>query len=200
MNAARDYFEQAAAEYEQRSGSGIWRWIRACEARAILAALHPLPGERILDAGSGAGHYSALLKNAGARVTALDFSPSMLAKAESSLGIATILGDLATVELRPEFDKVLCAGALEFVDDPRAAVANLCRALDPQGPCRLVLFLPRPCLWASLYRRFHRSHGVKVRLFPEPDVLAISTAMPGFSIASRRRVFFNEVIVIESRP
>lgn len=196
----RRYFDGQAAGYTDRSSGWMWRFVRDRESRAIYDLVRPRPGERILDAGSGAGHYSALMVGAGARVTALDFSGAMLAALRQRLDIDTVEGDLATVVLEPVFDKVLCVGALEFVPDPRVAVANLAKALRPDGPGEIVLHLPARSLGGWLYRRFHRGHGFTVNLFTRADVEGLIPREPAFRIDTLRGVTFNLALRLRRLP
>ena len=190
-DSVRRYFDRQAREYSERSAGGIWRWLRAREARAVLGLLQPRPDEEILDAGSGSGYYTGLVASSGARVTALDFSASMLSALRQTMHIDIIEGDLASTALIPKFDKVLCAGALEFVPDPAAAVANLACALKPDGPGEMVLLVPADTLGGRIYRRFHRSHGITVNLFNQDRLADLLAETPGFRIDEFRRVTFN---------
>lgn len=199
-DAVRRHFEARAREYDDRSGRGFWSLLRRRETRAVLDLLRPAPGENILDAGSGAGHYTAELVRAGARVTALDLSGAMLEALRRRLAVETLEGDLAQVALPPRFDKVLCAGALEFVADPAAAVANLARSLRPGGPGEVVLLLPRAGLVGHVYRAYHRRHGFRVNLFDRAALEGIVAAAEGFVLDSLGRVTFNYVLRMRRRP
>jgi len=190
----RRYFDGQAAAYTGRSAGGFWRRLRDRETRAVINLARPKSGERILDAGAGAGHYTERLVEAGAEVTALDFSASMLAALRQRLQIDIIEGDLATVHLNPVFDKVVCAGALEFVPDPAAAVANLASALRPEGPGEIVLLLPARGIAGRIYRFFHRGHGFTVNLFSRADVERLVPPDQGFRIDSHGKVTFNYVV------
>lgn len=192
----RDYFEAQARVYAGRSERGLWRMIRQREMQAVLELLQPKAGEAILDAGCGAGHYTAALAAAGARLTALDISSAMLETVRARLGVETIQGDLAAAPLAPRFDKILCAGALEFVPDPPAALANLAKALRPDGPRVLVVLLPAASLAARLYRLYHCSHGFRVHLFGAREVSALdaAAAQAGLRPAASRSVAFCRVI------
>src|SRR5690606_10609420 len=118
-------FGQQATEYATGSQRGMWRYLRRLEQQALLGLLQPQKGERILDAGCGAGHYTELLLQAGASTTALDLTEEMVEAVRQRLNVPTISGDLCQIDLAPEFDKILCAGALEFVSDPAEAVAHM---------------------------------------------------------------------------
>jgi 2-polyprenyl-3-methyl-5-hydroxy-6-metoxy-1,4-benzoquinol methylase len=159
----RRYFAARAPRYAGGSSRGLWAWMRRLETPAVMELLDVRPGEHVLDAGSGAGHYTEALVKAGASVTALDIEPAMIAALRERLHVETILGDLMTVALEPRFDKIVCAGVLEFVEDPRAVVANLVRGLRPGG-AMVVLVLAR-CLPGLGYWAARRADGIDMPMY-----------------------------------
>ena len=54
--------------------------------RTILEACGVRPGERVLDVGCGCGDTTIALAQRGARLTAVDVSQPMLARARASIG------------------------------------------------------------------------------------------------------------------
>lgn len=187
------YFTTKAAAYSDASATGLWRTFRNWEETAVLSLTQPAPGDRILDAGTGAGFYAERFLGAGAHVTAQDLVPAMADRVRERLDIECLVGDLCTMELPPRFDKVVCAGALEFVSDPAAAVRRMAAALDPNGPRILVLLLPRADFTARLYRRFHRTHGFSVNLFSTAEVQSLA-ASARLIVGEQRRTTFNWVV------
>jgi SAM-dependent methyltransferase len=102
----------------------------------------PPPPARVLDVGGGAGHQSFPLARAGYRVTLLDPSPAMLAKARTRLAadpdveVEFIEADGAAAAAATghrEFDAVLCHGVLGYLDDPEPVLEQLCRCAAPGG-------------------------------------------------------------------
>ena len=101
------------------------------------------PGERVLDLGSGAGTDSlvaAQMVGPGGRVTGIDMTPEMVAKARAA---ATALGvdNVEFVEGEAEhlpfpdasFDVVVSNGVIDLVPDKDAVFAELYRVLAPGG-------------------------------------------------------------------
>lgn len=159
-----NHFDAEAATYAKRSAGLLWGPLRRREARAILKALDPKPGERILDAGCGAGHYALLIREHGADVVGVDGSAKMVAAAKAN-GIEASEHDLeASSPPGGPFDKILCAGVLEFCENPSTVIVNLIRALKKEGGS-LVLMAPRESLLGRLYQRHHAKHGVRCRLY-----------------------------------
>jgi 2-polyprenyl-6-hydroxyphenyl methylase/3-demethylubiquinone-9 3-methyltransferase len=109
-------------------------------ARAILEALGPLCGRRILDLGCGKGRFARVLDARGARVVGLDVSAAMLAAA----GGATpdrVLGSARRLPFRDaSFDAAIAVEVFEHFE-PRAiddACGELRRVLRPGGRFVLV--------------------------------------------------------------
>jgi arsenite methyltransferase len=112
----------------------------------IREALDAQPGERILDVGCGPGFYVAeLLEEVGpdGSVVGVDNSAAMLAVAtHRTTGRANVAFHEAEVLSLPvedeSFDRAICVQVLEYVQDVRAALAEMYRALRAGG--RLVVW------------------------------------------------------------
>jgi len=111
------------------------------------------PGQRILDAGCGAGRYSFLLAGRGMEVEGLELSPVLAERMrEFDAGqyrIAVHCGDVADPPAATEgrFDTVTGFFMLHHLDDLAAAFRGLGRCLRPGG--RLVFIEPNA--WNPLY-------------------------------------------------
>ena len=113
------------------------------QREAVLAALDPLPGERVLDLGCGPGLLAvAIAKRVGPRGTVhgVDVSADMLALAagrEPPEGAAVVeLSQQAVTALDlPDdaFDAAVCTQVYEYVEDMPAALAEARRVLRPGG-------------------------------------------------------------------
>ncbi|GAA2603810.1 hypothetical protein Adu01nite_34940 [Paractinoplanes durhamensis] len=129
--------------------------------RTAMEALHPQPGARLLDAGSGAGDVSRWLATkvgTGGEVIALDQSAATIAAAvqqHDGSNVRYMTGDVSAMTLPTDsVDGVWCERVLQHVDNADAAIAELIRVTRPGG---------RICLidtdWESL-----AFDGVPVRL------------------------------------
>ena len=113
------------------------------QRRAVLAALAPRPGERVLDLGCGPGFLAADLAAAvgpGGRVHGVDASPSMLALARGREAAASAAplelseGDVEALAFPDaSFDAAACTQVYEYVDGIEGALAEARRVLAPGG-------------------------------------------------------------------
>ena len=107
-------------------------------ARHVVAHLEPHPGDHILDLYAGVGLFSAFLASAGARVTAVELSPSACHDFRSNLDAYDRVGlfessvEQALPELEGPFEAVVA-------DPPRAGLGEFAIAeLARLSPSRLV--------------------------------------------------------------
>ena len=104
---------------------------------AVLAALGPVRGLRVLDAACGPGLYADVLVRSGAEVSGFDASTVMVDLARQRLGDRAELQVAVLGERLPyadaAFDRVVCALAIHYVADRPAAFVELFRVLRPGG-------------------------------------------------------------------
>lgn len=96
-----------------------------------------LAGERVLEAGCGAGRFTEVLLASGAEVYAID-GTSAVEACRATVGehprLSLAQADLFAPPFAPEsFDRVLCYGVLQHTPDPQAAFLSLVRFVRPGG-------------------------------------------------------------------
>lgn len=111
----------------------------------------PLEGRTALDVGCGAGLLAEPLARLGAKVTAIDAAPEVIAVARSHSAAAGLeidyrVGDVQQLEGR--FDLVTCMEVIEHVADPAAFAMTLAARLAPDG--LLVMSTPNATGWSKL--------------------------------------------------
>jgi 2-polyprenyl-6-hydroxyphenyl methylase/3-demethylubiquinone-9 3-methyltransferase len=93
------------------------------------------PGMRILDVGGG--KYPAISpatkRELNLHVVGLDISAEELAQVPPGAYDSVVVGDVSRVHIPEQFDLVFSRTLLEHVADTPAAIANLARALGPNG-------------------------------------------------------------------
>lgn len=131
-------FDGVAKHYDRTntvlSGGNAMLW-RAAMVRAVA----PAAGERILDIAAGTGTSSVALQRRGARVVAVDFSPGMVAEGRRKhKSIEFIQADAQQLPFGDnQFDAVAISFGLRNIADPKAALGEMYRVLKPGG--RLVI-------------------------------------------------------------
>jgi SAM-dependent methyltransferase len=148
------------------NGPAGQRWVEAQEsldrtlasiADAFLAFAAVKPGERVLDIGCGCGTTTlafALAAGSGGRVTGLDISAPMLARARArSAGkpIEFVQADASVHPFHADYDIATSRFGVMFFADPAAAFANIRKALKPGGRLAFVCWRAMPDnVWAAV--------------------------------------------------
>jgi SAM-dependent methyltransferase len=94
-------------------------------------------GERILEAGSGAGRFTEILLETGADVVSFDYSSAVDANQQNNgekPNLTLFQGDIFNIPLtRESFDYVFCFGVLQHTPDPKKAFESLVDFVCPGG-------------------------------------------------------------------
>jgi len=135
------FWDRDAATYDRSPAHAASDPVEAAAWRAALARHLPTSPASVLDVGAGTGSISVLVAEMGHRVTALDLSPAMLAKAREKaaargLVIATVTGPASEPPPGP-FEAIVARHLMWTLPAPAEALAAW-RAVAPRG--RLVLF------------------------------------------------------------
>lgn len=131
---AHEVYDETASTYAAGNPSADAR--AAYEWPAVRELLPDPDGLRVLDAGTGTGHYAAWLAERGAAVVGLDASTGMLREArERTHGPTFVHGDLRAPLPFPDatFDLVCSQLALDHVADWDHAFAEFARVCRSGG-------------------------------------------------------------------
>ena len=184
-----------------REGYDRWSEVYDNDGNPLLALEEPqvermlgeVNGLRIADVAAGTGRHSIRLANAGAKVTALDFSKGMLTKARAKAGaahVSFVLADCAaTLPLREAtFQRVVCALLADHVASLDSLVKELARICCHDGFIVLTTVHPTMHLLGVRARFNDEESGTKV--YPKSYDHTISE----FVIAAERaRLRFDEM-------
>ncbi|MBI5814197.1 MAG: class I SAM-dependent methyltransferase [Nitrospinae bacterium] len=197
QKAVNRHFDERAASYGEQSERGAWRAVREMELKAVLAEISPLAGLGVLEVGCGHGWYASRIAPMGPSLYAVTDMLFSMTAAVAAQGVKKAVADLAHLPVKPVFDRVLCAGALEFVPDPAPFFREASLAIKPGG--RIVLLAPSTCLAGKAYRWWHRRHGFSVNLFGLDYIKRMAQAN-GLEVRSARRGgLFNLAVSLEKK-
>jgi demethylmenaquinone methyltransferase/2-methoxy-6-polyprenyl-1,4-benzoquinol methylase len=173
---ALDLFRGLPARYDRLSAALSFyqdpRW-----RRALVDAIAPAPGERILDVATGTGMVAAelLARDGGCTVVGLDQSAEMLAGARARFADGPDGARVELIEGQAErlpfadaaFDALTFTYLLRYVDDPPATMRELARVLRPGGRIASLEFGVPPRAAPRLAWRLYTAVGLPTlgRLF-----------------------------------
>jgi demethylmenaquinone methyltransferase/2-methoxy-6-polyprenyl-1,4-benzoquinol methylase len=156
-------FDQVASGYDRTNtvlsvgNDQLWR-------AAMVRAVAPKSGQRILDLAAGTAVSSVALAKSGATVVAADFSPGMLAEGRRRHGhlsnLEFVLADATKLPFaNDEFDSVTMSFGLRNVNDPNKALSELFRVTKPGGRMVICEFSTPP---NSAFRGLYRFYNDRV--------------------------------------
>ena len=189
--------ERMAETFEQARFSGpIGRLLAETQEQVIASFLSPLPGQSVLDVGTGTGRAAIALARRGALVTGLDASAEMLAVAqrrarESQAPVTFVRGDAHSLQFADtSFDSVVCLRVLMHTPDWRRSVQELCRV----ARTRVVFDYPAlssAAAFQAVSRHLRQRLGARVEAYRVFSTRAVRTelARHGFRIRAEHRQF-----------
>jgi SAM-dependent methyltransferase len=128
-------YESMAHEFLAHAEDGAYN--AHYDRPAVLELLGDVAGLRVLDAGCGPGLYAEALLERGAEVVGFDASSAMVELARERVGDRAEIRVARLDEPLPypdaSVDLVVCALAIHYVTDERAAFAEMRRVLRPGG-------------------------------------------------------------------
>jgi demethylmenaquinone methyltransferase/2-methoxy-6-polyprenyl-1,4-benzoquinol methylase len=127
-------FDKVAAKYDITNDVLALGQTRAWR-KAVLKAIAPKKGERILDLAAGTGTSTQPFYEAGADAVACDFSPGMIEVGKKRYPHLTFVqGDALNLPFKDnEFDAVTMSFGLRNVNDTKMALQELLRVTKPGG-------------------------------------------------------------------
>jgi SAM-dependent methyltransferase len=141
-------------QYDRYSGAPI------SETRFFKSTEWPrdMPGELLLEAGSGSGRFTEFAVSTGAFVISFDYSEAVDANYRNNGDRANLLILQASIYEMPfpraYFSRVVCVGVLQHTPDPRNAFLCLANALRPGGSLVVDAYIRLPWwkqIWLTKY-------------------------------------------------
>lgn len=110
-----------------------------------------LRGQRILEAGSGAGRFTEVLASTGGEIHSFDYSLAVEANGMNSGGknnVHLFQGNIFRMPfVRGGFDKVMCLGVVQHTPDPALAFRCLAAQVKPGGELAIDVYASRLSAW-----------------------------------------------------
>jgi SAM-dependent methyltransferase len=148
------------AKFKEAQRQG-WKHFAPLEGLTTPVAAHLVKfagvhkGHRVLDVGCGTGVVAITAARLGGKVTGLDLTPELLARARENSRIANVEIDFreGDAEALPfgdgEFDVVLSQFGHMFAPRPEVAVAQMLRVLKPAGVIAFATWPPELLIGSS---------------------------------------------------
>jgi S-adenosylmethionine-dependent methyltransferase len=148
LSAAGDrHFDGLADKFADSLYGGARGELRLALLDRLLPELLALHGQPLLDVGGGLGQLAGWFAGRGHPVTLVEPAGEMLARARQSLSGAgqPVTFVQAPLQALPEvapgpWSLIACHAVLEWLADPRAALATLAERLAPGGQLSLMVF------------------------------------------------------------
>lgn len=164
-----DYNRSRVVEQYQQTKAQPWR--TRVEAYSFLKLIGDVKGKRVLDVACGEGHFTRMLRKAGAaEVVGADISERMIElardqEAHQPLGIEYRVEDARTLVGEPYFDLVVSAWLLVYART-RAELLQMCRGLASRlrSGGRLVTVIANPEMYEFDSMPDYRKYGVQMSL------------------------------------
>jgi malonyl-CoA O-methyltransferase len=165
----RDGYDLWATIYDEEDNPLV-----ALETTEVARHLGGVRGLAVADIGCGTGRHALALAEAGAVVTAVDFSQGMLAKAKAKPAASNVRFVLADVQAplplpTGSFDRVLCCLVVDHVSKLDVLFGELRRICRPEGFVVISVMHPAMMLRGIQARFTDPSTGREVRPASAPN-------------------------------
>src|SRR5262249_51164447 len=153
------YYAIRSHSYGRSCEEGMLRSLRRKERKLMTRFAAFAPGLTMIDVGCGPGFYALQAKRNGMTVCAMDAVSTMLDHLRDRVD-QVYVADLENFPCELRYDRVVCAGVLDFVVDPERSFRRLSSLVAAGG--RLVVLAPKEGLFTWLYSAEKRLAGIHV--------------------------------------
>ena len=192
------YYESAGYISHNDSAKGIsasvYRLVREFmlkKKRNLVCKTTGLKNGKILDIGSGTGHFLSFMHKSGWEVKATEINEKAREFSKEQYGIEVLPPENIGSLPYASFDAITLWHVLEHFQDPFAIAEEISRLLKPGGTCFIAL--PNCSSYdASHYREFWAAYDVPRHLWHfSPDTFRLFAEKNGFGIYKMRPLSFD---------
>lgn len=163
IKAVNSYFSNVASNYISHSVNFPWSFVRKRESNKVKRVINKTSLNNVLELGSGAGFYTTILLNKGAKnLYAVDLSESMLKNIKKN-NVHKICINAENLLFNKNFDTIFSAGMIEFLDNPRKIFLNAKKMSN--NKTKFIMLLPSDGFCGKMYKKFHHNHNINISLF-----------------------------------
>lgn len=190
----RDGWNNRASVYETTTAQATTQAIPA-----LLSAVQPRSGLRVLDICSGPGFAAGAAAAIGCDVTGVDFADEMVKAAKANFPKCRFLtGDAQALDLAAgSFDAAICNFGVFHFAEPKLAIGEAARVLKPggryawsqwQGPDKSAFF-------ATVFKAVTTNANMEVGLPPAPPPFRFSD--PDVASSAMTAAGFEDIRIVE---
>lgn len=149
-----------------------------------IIPFYDLVGKQVLEIGCGMGFHSELMVRAGAKLTAIDISPTSVEATKKRFALKGLNGDIRQADAEclsfddQSFDFVWSWGVIHHSARTARIVREISRVLKPDGECRVMVYNRQGVMVPIVYLKDHILAGKFLRQDFDQTLL---TSSDGFS-------------------
>ena len=106
--------------------------------------------------------------------------------------IIKINQDAEKFKINKKYDRVVCAGLLEFVDSVEKVLSNIKK--HSKKNCKLVILCPRDNLFAKFYKNYHKKNNIRINIF-NLNTIKKHLISSGWKIKKIKKILFSNIIL-----
>jgi len=167
---------------------GISRGIMLRRKISIIRKLSDVKNGKILDIGSGSGHFLAAMKKAGWDVSGIEINQKIREISASKFDLEILDPEQITTLQESSFDFITLWHVLEHFQDPFSYAREIKQLLKPGGIC--IVALPNRASYDAVhYGRFWAAYDVPRHLWHfTPDTFKTFSSDNGFELTGIKRL------------
>ena len=167
----KNYFENKIKLYSKIKSNKFFYFIKKKELSIFKKIAIFKKKDSIIDLASGSGFYLNNINNINLKdIYAVDISQKMLNLIKKK-NIKKICSSVEDLKIKKKFNKILCFGLLEFVEDVNIILKKIYSLSTFNS--EIYLLVPKNNLFGMIYKIYHLFNGLKIRLMSKNKLTKI---------------------------